>query len=66
MRAYEAVMIVTTGVLMCGLTAQSSSAERPGALGVFEGQFDVGSVVPAGTGAYDSGKGIYTLTSAVG
>ncbi len=33
-------------------------------LGLFEGQSDIGSVVPPGTGRYDPGKGTYTLTSA--
>src|ERR1043165_6838413 len=33
-------------------------------LGLFEGQSDIGSVVPPGTGSYDPGKGTYTLTAA--
>jgi hypothetical protein len=34
------------------------------ALGLFEGQSDVGSVTPAGTGSYDPANEVYTLTSA--
>ena len=34
------------------------------AVGLFEGQSDIGSVVPPGTGGYDAGKDTYTLTSA--
>jgi len=37
---------------------------KPVALGLFEGQSDVGSVTPAGTGSYDPAKEVYTLTSA--
>jgi Tol biopolymer transport system component len=42
------------------LQAQGKSGE----LGIFEGQTDVGSVVPPGTLAYDSAKGVYTITAA--
>jgi TolB protein len=35
-----------------------------GALGIFEGQSDVGIVVPAGTAGYDPSTDSYTLTSA--
>ena len=48
-----AVVCLAAGV--CG--AQSSS----GALGVFEGQTDVGAVVPAGRAAFDAGRGVYTV-----
>jgi TolB protein len=33
-------------------------------LGIFQGQSDVGSVTPPGTGTYDPATGTYTLTSA--
>jgi TolB protein len=39
-------------------------AAAPGPAGIFTDQSDVGSVVPPGTGAYDSATGIYTVTSA--
>ncbi len=42
------------------LAAQSG----PGSLGVFEGQSDVGSVVPPGTLTYSPAKGTYTITAA--
>jgi len=35
-----------------------------GALGIFEGQSDVGSVVPPGTLAYNSTSGVYTIDAA--
>jgi catechol 2,3-dioxygenase-like lactoylglutathione lyase family enzyme len=38
--------------------------DRSAVLGLFDGQSDIGSVVPAGTGQYDPAKGVYTLTSA--
>lgn len=44
----------------CMLHAQGQSGD----LGIFEGRTDVGSVTPPGTLAYDSGKGIYTITAA--
>jgi len=53
--------LVAAACLLCGL---SVAQDRSITLGVFEGQSDIGSVVPAGTGKYDSAKGIYTLTSA--
>lgn len=34
------------------------------AVGVFEGQSDVGSVIPPGTASFDSASGIYTIHSA--
>src|SRR5579863_1571406 len=36
----------------------------PATLGIFEGQSDVGSVVPPGTLAYDAASGDYTVTAA--
>jgi hypothetical protein len=42
------------------LPAQTAGAS----LGIFEGQSDVGSVMPAGTAVYDAASGVYTLTSA--
>ena len=37
---------------------------RSGALGLFEGQSDVGSVIPPGTTNYNPATGVYTLTAA--
>lgn len=45
---------------MSGAVAQSTSSS----LGIFENQSDVGSVVPAGTLAYSSDAGTYTITAA--
>jgi hypothetical protein len=41
-----------------------SAPERPAALGLFEAQSDIGSVVPPGTGKYDPATAVYTLSSA--
>src|SRR5262245_26509298 len=43
---------------------QLSAAEGGNTLGVFEGQADVGTVVPAGTGSFNPRTGVYTLTAA--
>lgn len=44
--------------------AQAGSAQNNTSLGVFEGQSDIGAVVPPGTGRFDASTGTYTLTSA--
>jgi len=57
---------LVVALLCCGavglwpglLTAQSK------ALGIFEGQTDVGSVTPPGTAAFDASSGVYTVTAA--
>jgi TolB protein len=56
-------MFITVVALCCqsvGHAAQASSS----ALGIFEGQSDVGSVAPAGTLVYDSGKNAFTISAA--
>src|SRR5690349_15309031 len=62
MRAYPvAGILAATAYLICGASAgQNHSPE----LGLFEGQSDIGSVVPPGSGSYDPGKDTYTLTAA--
>ena len=40
------------------------SQTKPGQLGIFDGQTDVGSVTPAGSVHYDRAKDSYTITSA--
>ena len=54
-------ILAATACLLC---EASVGQEHSSALGLFEGQSDIGSVVPPGTGRYDPGRGIYTLTSA--
>ncbi len=62
MRTYPvAGILAATACLLCGA---SVGQDRSSTLGVFEGQSDIGSVVPPGTGRYDPGKAIYTLTAA--
>lgn len=55
---FLAVFAIALCILCHPLSAQSDS------LGIFEGQSDVGSVVPPGTLAYDKAAGTYTITSA--
>jgi TolB protein len=52
--AAGALLVVNAGVV--------GAQEKAGALGVFEGQSDVGTVTPPGTGKFDSG--VYTVGSA--
>ena len=40
-----------------------ASPDRPGTLGIFESQTDVGKVNPAGTVTYDAANGVYTIAS---
>ncbi|MGC1421028.1 MAG: hypothetical protein WA815_01695 [Terracidiphilus sp.] len=51
-------VVFCLGAGLCG--AQTSS----GALGVFEGQADIGAVSPPGVGRYDAGSGVYTVAAA--
>jgi TolB protein len=51
-------------VLSCGASAAASAASRADTLGLFSGQSDIGSVLPAGTASYDSATRSYTITSA--
>ena len=45
------------------LSANSLLSQGPGRLGIFEGQSDVGSVMPAGSAHYDRAKDTYTIAS---
>ena len=49
-------------VIAAALAATPLSAE-PSAVGIFDGQSDVGSVVPHGTGTYDAASDSYTITA---
>ena len=74
MQASSAVRLSAVALLLfgrdAGLSARTPVGARPGAptlpaaLGLFEGQSDVGSVTPMGTGSFSSSTGAYTLTSA--
>jgi len=53
--------------IACSLMAGASAVmgqTASGALGLFESQADVGSVLPPGTAKYDAARGVYELTSA--
>ena len=54
-------VVVGCAVIVLGPVA-GAAQEKAGALGVFEGQSDVGTVTPPGTGKFDGG--VYTVTSA--
>jgi len=51
-------------VASCLPSGRLVAQPAPNALGVFEGQVDIGSVVPPGTLAFDAKTGTYTITSA--
>jgi hypothetical protein len=50
--------------MFCAATPASEARNASGAIGIFEGQSDVGSVVPPGTATFDRDSGAYTITSA--
>ena len=52
------------GVVFCLATGVGDAQSGQGALGVFEGQTDVGAVVPPGIARFDAGSGIYTVAAA--
>ncbi|HUB50996.1 MAG TPA: hypothetical protein VL986_02435, partial [Terracidiphilus sp.] len=52
-------------VIVLAFAAFSSLAfAQSGAIGIFEGQSDVGSVIPPGTAEFDRATGVYTIHSA--
>jgi TolB protein len=59
-RSSIAILFMGAWLNVGHLAAQTAS----GSLGVFNGQTDVGNVVPAGTATYSSAAGTYTLTAA--
>ncbi len=56
-------LIAVSACILCVLRPVPAQ-EAGSSLGVFEGQSDVGSVVPPGRLAYDSGSHVYTIGSA--
>jgi Tol biopolymer transport system component len=59
----QSMAVVIAAVLFLGsstVVAQSATNQ----LGIFESQSDVGSVTPPGTLAYDTAKGVYTISAA--
>ncbi len=63
MRTYSTALIVAAGVFLLALVSVQSKQPASGP-GLFAGQTDVGSVVPAGTGGFNPATGVYTLTAA--
>src|SRR5690349_15133436 len=62
MRAQASAVILAAAT--CLLGGATVGQDRSSGLGLFEGQADIGNVVPAGMGHYDAGKDTYTLTAA--
>ena len=56
--------IQKAGITAAALVVLVATAAQAQSLGLFDGQADVGSVTPAGTGTYDAAAGTYTLTAA--
>lgn len=59
--SFKSLVLLSSLVLF--LSFPVAFAQSP-AIGIFEGQSDVGSVVPPGTASLDSASGIYTIHSA--
>ena len=57
-------LLVLCFFALCFHPRQLDAQAKTGPLGIFEGQSDVGSVVPPGTLAYSPATGAYTITSA--
>jgi TolB protein len=64
MQAHAPAWIFVAALLLCAGSAHLAAREPPTALGLFEGQSDVGSVTPPGSANYDPATATYTLTSA--
>jgi TolB protein len=60
MRAYRMIVAAVGACVLCGAHAD----QKAGPVGVFDGQSDIGSVVPPGTAEYQAASDTYTLTSA--
>ena len=51
------------GLAVCFAAGVCAAQSKPLGIGAFEGQTDVGAVSPPGTGAYDAGRGVYTVSA---
>ena len=61
-KSTAALFAMVCGSMLVSTTVLAQAG--PGRLGVFEDQSDVGAVSPAGTAAFDAGRGAYDVTSA--
>jgi len=61
MQAHPVIFAAAAACLLCG---GSAAQERPAPPGIFDGQSDIGSVIPPGTAQYERASGTYTVTSA--
>ena len=64
MRSHSPQCTLAAIFLLLGQAAWPAADEPSGVLGLFEGQTDIGSVIPPGTGRYNPAAGAYALTSA--
>jgi TolB protein len=55
---------LTCAAVFGQMGAVGVGSDRAGAVGIFEGQTDVGKVNPAGTASFDAANGVYTVASA--
>ena len=51
-------------LLICSSSVQLTAQSKAGSLGIFEGQTDVGKVIPAGKLSYSASTGTYTVSAA--
>lgn len=63
-RTFVSCRVCGAALALCALGTHAADRDRLGALGLFDGQTDVGSVIPPGSARYDPGTGVYSLTSA--
>ncbi len=59
-RIFPAVFLL----LICSSSVQLTAQSKAGSLGIFEGQTDVGKVIPAGKLLYSASTGTYTVSAA--
>jgi hypothetical protein len=57
------VLVIAVSALATAVSFGQGSERRQGAIGIFEGQSDVGVVNPAGKAAFDATSGVYSIAS---
>lgn len=65
MKIVGRIVMLSVSTLLLSLCADELFAQGVAkSVGIFEGQSDVGSVMPPGKGAFDAVKGVYSVTAA--
>ena len=64
MRSEHFRLAFLCSVVFCFAIRVDGAQSGQGALGVFEGQTDIGAVVPPGVATFDTGSGVYTVAAA--